>query len=199
VYALFILPTGEDLRKLRKKAGLTQIELAEKANLSQSLIARIESASVDPRLSTLRKIFNAIDETMREKKTVEDILAYKKRERHALPQLISVSSNQKVSEAIVLMKKYGVSQLPVIDDGKAVGSIVESVLVEKSIGQTIDFSELPIYEVMGEPFPILNKTSKLEEVNKLFSQDYPAILVINRQGALIGIITKIDLLSYIAL
>ncbi|MHA1410456.1 MAG: CBS domain-containing protein [Candidatus Odinarchaeia archaeon] len=196
---MFILPTGEDLRKLRKKAGLTQIELAEKANLSQSLIARIESASVDPRLSTLRKIFNAIDETMREKKTVEDILAYKKRERHALPQLISVSSNQKVSEAIVLMKKYGVSQLPVIDDGKAVGSIVESVLVEKSIGQTIDFSELPIYEVMGEPFPILNKTSKLEEVNKLFSQDYPAILVINRQGALIGIITKIDLLSYIAL
>ncbi|MHA1431033.1 MAG: helix-turn-helix domain-containing protein, partial [Candidatus Freyarchaeota archaeon] len=56
---MFRLPTPEDIKRLRKKVGLTQTELAEKAGVSQSLIARIESGSVDPRLSTLQRILNA--------------------------------------------------------------------------------------------------------------------------------------------
>ncbi|MHA1835992.1 MAG: helix-turn-helix domain-containing protein, partial [Candidatus Odinarchaeia archaeon] len=128
---MFIIPTGDDVKRLRKKAGLTQTELAKKANLSQSLIARIESDSVDPRLSTVRKIFDAIEETLKLKKTVKDILKFKNKERKKLPPVISVSPKQKVSDAINLMKKHGVSQLPVIENGRAVGSVYEDILLEK--------------------------------------------------------------------
>ena len=49
-------PSPQELRSLRKKANLTQKELAMKAGISQALIARIEAGDVDPRVSTLRKI-----------------------------------------------------------------------------------------------------------------------------------------------
>jgi predicted transcriptional regulator len=193
---MFLIPNGDDIKNFRKKAGLTQTELAEKASLSQSLIARIESSNVDPRLSTLRKIFDAIEETMKEKKTVKDLLDYKKKERTKLPGLISVSSNQNISDAIFLMKKYGISQLPVITDGKSIGSVVEDVLLEASIEKKRDMSEIYISEVMAEPFPTLNKNSKLEEINKLFSQGYNAVLIIDENGSILGVITKIDMISY---
>ena len=45
------IPSPEDIRRMRIRAGLTQKELAERAGVSQSLIARIERGSVDPRLS----------------------------------------------------------------------------------------------------------------------------------------------------
>ena len=59
---LSIFPSPEEIKALRKKAKLTQQELAEKAGVSQSLIARIESGTVNPRLSTLIRIMKALEE-----------------------------------------------------------------------------------------------------------------------------------------
>ena len=56
------LPTPEDLRERRTDLGLTQSELADRADVSQPLIARIEGGDVDPRLSTLRRIVDALQE-----------------------------------------------------------------------------------------------------------------------------------------
>ncbi|HIQ55845.1 MAG TPA: helix-turn-helix domain-containing protein, partial [Pyrodictium sp.] len=50
------IPTPEELRKLRLKAKLTQRELAKRAGVSQSLIARLERGQVNVRLSTLQRI-----------------------------------------------------------------------------------------------------------------------------------------------
>lgn len=191
---MFNLPTNEDIKNYRKKAGLTQTQLARKSNLSQSLIARIESNSVDPRLSTIRKIIDAIEETMKLKKTVKDLLEYKNKERTKLPSLVHLTSASKVSEAIALMKKFGISQLPVIDNGKPVGSIIESNLLDKAL-QKKDLSEISLLEVMTDPFPLVNKSTKLEDANKLFMQGYTAILVMD-EGKVCGILTKIDILSY---
>jgi len=58
--ATYRLIKPEDLRRMRRNAGLTQKELAKKAGVSQSLIARIETRTVDPRLSTLQKIVDAL-------------------------------------------------------------------------------------------------------------------------------------------
>lgn len=62
------LPTPRDIKKRRVGLNLTQNELAKLAGVSQPLIARIEAGDVDPRLSTLTKIFDAFDTT--EKKRI---------------------------------------------------------------------------------------------------------------------------------
>lgn len=49
----------EALAKARKEANLTQEELAEKMGVKQSAVARLEKNSVDTKLSTLFKYFDA--------------------------------------------------------------------------------------------------------------------------------------------
>jgi len=57
------IPTGDDLRNARKTRGLTQAELADRADVSQPLIARIESEDVDPTLATLHAIVSALNDS----------------------------------------------------------------------------------------------------------------------------------------
>lgn len=52
---------SERIVYLRQKRGLTQIELAKLAKVSQSTIAQIERGGKDPSLSTLQKISQALD------------------------------------------------------------------------------------------------------------------------------------------
>ena len=51
--------TGTILRQARRRADLTQRDLAERAGLPQSTIGRIEAGSIDPRASTLRRLLRA--------------------------------------------------------------------------------------------------------------------------------------------
>lgn len=53
---------------------LTQKELAERSGLSQSFISRIENITMDPRLSTIRKIIDAITSTHRDKIAAGDVM-----------------------------------------------------------------------------------------------------------------------------
>lgn len=51
---------GEEVRRLRLERGLSQQELAERIGLSQSVIARLEAGGVEPRLSTLDRVAEAL-------------------------------------------------------------------------------------------------------------------------------------------
>jgi predicted transcriptional regulator len=54
------VPTPADLKRARFDAGLTQGELADRIDMSQAMLSRIENDDVDPTLSTVRKIAEAI-------------------------------------------------------------------------------------------------------------------------------------------
>lgn len=56
------IPTGEEIREAREDRGLTQAALAERADVSQPLIARIENKDVDPTLETLHRIVVALND-----------------------------------------------------------------------------------------------------------------------------------------
>ena len=51
---------AERLKEERKKAGLTQAQLAEKIGTKKSYISRIENGHTDVQLSTLFKIFQGL-------------------------------------------------------------------------------------------------------------------------------------------
>ncbi len=55
---------GLVLRELRRRAGLTQQELAERIRSTQSAIARMETGDASPRLATLEKLVDALDQDL---------------------------------------------------------------------------------------------------------------------------------------
>lgn len=182
------LITAEDIRRLRKMAGLTQKDLSNKAGVSQSLIARIENNSVDPRLSTVKKIVQAIVIAQGDR-TAKDVMN---------SPVITINVSDNVRRAIELMKKHDISQIPVLKDSKIIGSIQESSLIDRIVrsGNPDRFFNTPIYEVMGEHFKTVDSTTNIADILNLLSLGEPAILVLD-QEKIIGIITKIDILSSI--
>ena len=52
---------GDHLRNARYRAGLTQQELADKAGTTQTTVARIERDAVEPEITTIRKLAEALD------------------------------------------------------------------------------------------------------------------------------------------
>ncbi|MDQ1278881.1 MAG: hypothetical protein QG670_141 [Thermoproteota archaeon] len=182
------LITVEDIRRLRKIAGLTQKELSKKAGVSQSLIARIENNSVDPRLSTVKKIVQAIVIAQGER-TAKDVMN---------SPVITINVSDNVRRAIELMKKHDISQIPVIKDSKNIGSIQESSLVDRIVRSSNPdrFFNTSIYEVMGERFKTVDPITNISDILILLSLGEPAILVLEHEK-IIGIITKIDVLSSI--
>ena len=65
-----MLPEIKDITRRRKILGLTQNKLARQANVSQSLVAKIETGRVDPSYSKMMKILIALDEEEGKKQTV---------------------------------------------------------------------------------------------------------------------------------
>lgn len=180
------LPTPEELKQMRKRAGLTQKELAKKAGVSQSLIARIESGSVDPKLSTLKRILQAINSVSREKPTAESIM-------HA--PIICVSPRDPVKKAVELMWKHGISQLPVVEDNRVCGSVEEETIIKQLvISRSQAILDDPVETVMGNPFPMVSPSTSADEVAKMLLSGRSAVLVA-RHGKPIGIITKIDIIA----
>ncbi|MGQ4833263.1 MAG: CBS domain-containing protein [Candidatus Asgardarchaeia archaeon] len=191
------LPSPKELKKMRKKAGLTQSELARLAGVSQSMIARIESGTVDPRLSTLKKIVNALSSVIVSGHTVAEVLEKKTNENPKFPRLIFVKPSDSVRRATDLMKNYGVSQIPVLDENlKPIGSITERGLMRAFTIFGKDLLNRKVIDIMNESFPIVNIESKLSEVYSLFIEGNDAILVV-KKGKIVGILTKIDILSFL--
>jgi predicted transcriptional regulator len=170
-----------EIKKIRKNLGLTQTDLAKRANVSQSIIAKIESGKIDPTFTKTKRIF----ETLNDLENKEEIKA----EELMNKKIVSLSPNNNIKDSINKMKKFGISQMPVLDDDKVIGLVSESTLLNALIGK----KENNIQDIMEETPPIVSKTASVKVVSNLLKH-YPVILV-SESGKLIGLITKSDLLS----
>jgi transcriptional regulator with XRE-family HTH domain len=52
---------GERLKRQRTRRALTQAELAERAGVTTATVARIERDEIEPRMTTLRKLADALN------------------------------------------------------------------------------------------------------------------------------------------
>jgi predicted transcriptional regulator len=181
------LITAEDLRNLRKKYNLTQKKLAKKAGVSQSLISRIENKTVDPRLSTIKRIFNSIVTFENKYGTAKDVMHY---------PVITINAMDTVYKAINLMREKAISQLPVLKDNKIIGSIRESTLINRfSKSRNIErFFSYSVYNIMDKAFVTVKPDTDIDSIIGLFLEGKSAVLVLDHNN-IAGIITKIDVLS----
>jgi cystathionine beta-synthase len=137
------------------------------------------------------------DEWMKEKRllTPEKMtvgLVAQLKEGDATPHLVSVSPNHMVSDAIQLMNSYGLSQLPVLDEGKSVGSLREGKLMAKLLDNR-ELMQSKVGDVMEKGFPVVAEDIGMESARK-YLRNSPAILV-EEYGRIIGIITRHDVLA----
>nr|WP_315175209.1 pyridoxal-phosphate dependent enzyme [uncultured Flavobacterium sp.] len=109
--------------------------------------------------------------------------------------LIVVRTEELVSHAIERMRKYKISQIPVIDVTGFVGSVDESDLFQSYVADK-NVADKPIKDVMGKPFPIVKLGTPIEELSKLFTRENDAVLVDLENGSH-HIITKSDIIGSI--
>lgn len=139
------------------------------------------------------KIFN--DDWMRERgfldenlRTAEDLIA-----RHADQPLVTLYSEELVSHAIMKMRKFNISQIPVMKDGQFVGSLNDNQVYQLLVDNP-SLRDTPISKVMQAPFPVVQSTTKIEDVAKLINNDVPAVLVERTNGNK-HILTRQDIIS----
>jgi cystathionine beta-synthase len=106
--------------------------------------------------------------------------------------LVYVKPNDTVAEALEKMDELGLTQIPVLDEGRSVGSLRENRVLAKVV-RNRDMLTSPVSEVMESSFPILDVDASSSEVTKKL-QTGPAVLV-EEYGRIIGIITRHDVLD----
>lgn len=107
-------------------------------------------------------------------------------------ELIFVTPNEIVSVALAKMNEAGVTQIPVLDDNRSVGSIRESRLLAKLLVDR-DLLDSKVGDVMEASFPVLDVDTTLKEV-KTKLQKSPAVLIEDFKR-ITGIITRSDVLD----
>ena len=115
-------------------------------------------------------------------------------ETHAQIPMISVHPDDKAEDVIVLFRQHGISQLPVIEDGKSIGCIRE-LTVARLLHQRTDPRQVPVREIMARPMPTVGDHVDLDEVYRLLSAGNSGVVVVHGEE-IVGIITRIDLINF---
>ena len=111
---------------------------------------------------------------------------------NAPQSLVWVSPTDKVADALARMNDLGLTQIPVLEEGKPVGSLRENRALAKVVRDR-HLLEAPVTEVMEESFPTVDVDVSAQEVTQKL-QASPAVLV-EEYGRIVGIITRHDVLD----
>jgi predicted transcriptional regulator len=174
--------TGAAIKRLRIEAGLTQRQLAELIGISQAHVAKIERETVDPRLSTVNKILEIL--TKGEGKKCGDVMTR---------NVISARQSDTIQTISRLMMRNAISQLPVIEDGKVVGTVTEEGIVSNLSSIIADEK---VEKIMQAPMPQVPEDTSISIIRPLLENHYGVL--VTRKGELVGIISRSDLLKVIS-
>jgi cystathionine beta-synthase len=134
--------------------------------------------------------------------TVEQVLRSKVAEEPDIPALVTISSRQKVGEAIDLMQRYSISQLPVIRDGEVesladvIGSLQDRDLLDR-VFKNPDALHEDVIAAMQPPLAAIDVADPLDQVFSTLTGRTNAV-VVAQGGRPVGVLTRTDLLEYLA-
>jgi len=172
-----VILTPELVKAMRRQAGMTQGELAKAVGVSQSYIARIESGTLDPKLSVANKILEILNK--QSGPTLADVMT-------ADPT--TVDARDSVLSVVPIMQELAFSQLPVVRSGRVVGIITELDIVRNLNRKLNEVSVQAIMDPVAPP--MFDENTPLSFVVPLF-ESFQAVLV-QKQGRLVGVVTRAD-------
>jgi cystathionine beta-synthase len=137
------------------------------------------------------------DEWMKEKRLLEPQkitagLICETKGAHSPKDLVVVAPTERVAAALAKMNEMGLTQIPVLEDGRSVGSLRENHLLSKVFNDR-DLLEAPVSKVMDKGFPIVGVDDDVNQVTRKL-RIHPAVLI-EEYGRITGIITRHDMLD----
>ncbi len=169
------------------------LEYARTSGRKQNIVVLLPDSAA----KYLSKIFN--DDWMREHGfldeesglgTVADLLARKQPR-----DVVSASPSDSLREVIGRMKAHGISQVPVLEDGRLLGAVAEVDLLRALLegGRQLDD---PIGDLVEGEYATVRPTTPIEQLQSVVA-DTRMVVVLDGEDV-VGVVTKIDLIDYLA-
>ncbi len=115
---------------------------------------------------------------------------------HKDKKLITVAPETPISDAVALMTKYNISQIPVMNGHEIVGSLSDNYVFSQLILNDA-LKQGVVSTLMQKPFPVVDGNASLEDVSKQITRENSAVLVKDLGGS-VHIITKHDIIEAIS-
>ena len=184
-----MLPNLSEVATMREKLGLTQKELAEKAEVSRSLIAKIEAShDANPSYEAARRIFETLEmmEDRRAFQWLADIRA-----SDLASRVMTVDANESVRQVWGKMTRHGFSQFPVTVGSCIMASVTDADIRDAVLSGTEDVKDWGVARVAKGPFPMVGPDAEISDVADLLKRR-SAVLVKGEGDDAAGIITNAD-------
>lgn len=166
------------IRSERKRLGLSQRELAAKADISKSVVGKLERKENVPNYKNVKAIHKVIEKEREDEK--------RRAREYMNEKIISVKPADKLKDAAEIMNEHGFSQLPVREKGDYVGLIVSTQLID------VKDKEKKVSELDYRPLPSIPPRTPREDFSRLF--DSNRAVLVKSENNVLGIITAADLI-----
>jgi predicted transcriptional regulator len=111
---------------------------------------------------------------------------------HAPRELLWATPTDRVADVLAKMDEAGITQLPVLEEGRPVGSLRENHLLTKVV-RNRDLLESKVRDVMEASFPTVDVDAGSDEVTRRLRTN--AAVLVEEYGRIVGIITRHDVLD----
>src|SRR5438477_400110 len=95
---------------------------------------------------------NLLVQAETEEPTLRDVLTYRRSHARTMPLVVSVAPSDSIADAVELLRRYGISQTPVMDQGRMVGSLTENLLL-RHLASGEPLASMVVRDLQGPPFP----------------------------------------------
>jgi cystathionine beta-synthase len=144
----------------------------------------------------LSKVYD--DDWLRENSFLDDEETYGRlsdiveRRKH---RLIAAKPEDGVQKIIQLMKRHGISQLPVLDKSRVVGIISEVDLLNALIKDP-DSVDRPVADLVDQNYVLVAPDAPIGRLTSIFTEGKVAL--VEEKGQVRAVVTKIDLIDHMA-
>lgn len=109
-------------------------------------------------------------------------------------KLVSLLPDDSLQSAADTFRELGISQMPVIENGKIIGAVQEITIVH-ALHSGLDSRSATVRQVMARPMPEVEISTLLQEIYRLLLAGNQAVVVV-KEKRLAGFITRADLMQY---